>query len=289
MNEKNLQNQINELKQELARFKADYALHNHTITDGTSILRKNITLDPDQGLSVGYTAMVSQLNNYDGNVDEYVGSQVVGPGLGVSLSNRTDGMQQTFLHYPNQTDSFLVGFRKPAIFAFQNTTISVTMGGNTVTISGFNFVTNELAGALINIYDSSGNLVETQTIASNTATVVTIVDTWLNSTANGIFFIARPYFVGSSEYIYQRFYTQEGTSGGIRFGVGPTNGGQNGLLYMDAAGALWWRDKAGVSTPVFLNAAVPLAGTHSYWVSDTNGGPVDRQLTFQDGILISET
>ena len=53
--------------------------------------------------------------------------------------------------------------------------------------------------------------------------------------------------MGSAQTIFQRFYTQEGTAGGIRFGVGATAGGQNGLLYSDATGDLYWRDKAGTS------------------------------------------
>ena len=120
-----------------------------------------------------------------------------------------------------------------------------------MTINGFDFTTNELSGHLINIYNSSGTFVESQAIASNTSTVITISGTWTSSTSGGIFFIYNPAYLGSAEHIWQRAYVQEGTSGGVRFGVGPTAGGQNGLLYMDSAGDLWWRDKAG--TAIQLN------------------------------------
>lgn len=33
----------------------------------------------------------------------------------------------------------------------------------------------------------------------------------------------------------------------------------------------------------------PLPGTKVYYVADTSGGAVTRKLTFQDGLLISET
>lgn len=34
---------------------------------------------------------------------------------------------------------------------------------------------------------------------------------------------------------------------------------------------------------------IPLSGTKVYYVSDSSGGAVTRKLTFQDGLLISET
>lgn len=37
------------------------------------------------------------------------------------------------------------------------------------------------------------------------------------------------------------------------------------------------------------NGPTPLAGTKTYWVSDTSGGAVTRKLTFTNGILTSET
>jgi len=51
--------------------------------------------------------------------------------------------------------------------------------------------------------------------------------------------------------------------------------GLKGILYGD-----------GSST---LTAITPLAGTKVYYVSDSNGGLITRKLTFQNGILISET
>jgi hypothetical protein len=38
-----------------------------------------------------------------------------------------------------------------------------------------------------------------------------------------------------------------------------------------------------------ITAVTPLAGTKTYYVSDTSGGAVTRKLTFTDGILTSET
>lgn len=38
-----------------------------------------------------------------------------------------------------------------------------------------------------------------------------------------------------------------------------------------------------------ITTVTPLAGTKVYWVSDSEGGGIDRKLTFTDGILTAET
>lgn len=63
-------------------------------------------------------------------------------------------------------------------------------------------------------------------------------------------------------------------------GVSVSNGGTGtntltGILKGNGAGA--------------FTAVVPLAGTKTYWVSDTSGGAVNRKLTFVDGVLTAET
>lgn len=50
------------------------------------------------------------------------------------------------------------------------------------------------------------------------------------------------------------------------------------------------RDYIGLlKTDLDILAAPGLAGTKIYYVSDTNGGAVNRKLTFVDGILTAET
>lgn len=252
MTNEELVNKINQLENELKQFKYDYSKHQHSNVDGTNLLRKNISLDGDQSLSVGLQQMV-QVPTTD------VGTSGEAIGFATSLSkddnkgfpNKYNGLQVNYLHQPNGTQSFITALRGIAVSPPAGATVSVTAGGSTVTIDGYNFTTNELAGGLINIVNSAGTFVECKTIASNTSNVITISGTWGASTAGGTFLIYTPVYLGSEEQIWQRFYTQEGTSGGIRFGVGPTSGGQNGLLYMDSVGDLYWRDKSG--TAIQLN------------------------------------
>ena len=246
-----LAQEIQDLRQEIELLKSRYAVHQHDDVDGTNHLRKNIVLDKDQSIVIGTGGIVTDSNATGSVSDIYNFYTTVGPDTGPTIfGNQSPNLQLVMQHLPNNTSlqSFIFGMRKPLVSSWQGTKTSTTLGGNTATISGYNFATNSLAGALINITASDGTFVETQTIASNTATSITISGTWLASTSSADFYIYVPVFFGSADFPWQRLYTQEGTGAGIRFGVGPTAGGQNGLLYMDSTGDLYWRDKAGTST-----------------------------------------
>lgn len=141
--------------------------------------------------------------------------------------------------------SFFFGYRPPL---YANTGKSVSNAGSTITDASFTWVTNSLANAYINIFDSAGVFKFTRKIASNTASVITITGTWPSSVSDANYIVFMPVYLGSADYPWRRVYTGEGTGEGIRFGYGVTAGGTNGLLYMDATGDLYWRDKAGSAT-----------------------------------------
>jgi len=249
----NLERQVAELTSTLETFKRDYSKHEHDNVDGTKRLTKDIEIDKNNFFSVGYGGQGSAPVQNIGTATEQLQYSI-----GLSRDNRRgfvnklDTLQFNFIHKPNNTlkQSFINAFRGIVVSSLPDQTVATTAGGNTITISGFNFTTNELAGEVINISNSSGTFIESRVIASNTSTVITITGTWGASTSNANFGIFSPVFLGSAETIWQRFYTQEGTDGGIRFGMGVTAGAlnQNGLLYMDATGDLYWRNKSGTST-----------------------------------------
>lgn len=249
MDESNLQQRMNQLEQRLATFENKYATHQHSNTDGTNYLRKNIVLDADQAITVGDGQWQTFRLPSATDGTNYISGMSVGTNTTPGVTQKSPNMQMFMTHVPGSAAkfSFLTAECAPLVVPYENTSISTTLGGTTVTIAGYGFATDELAGAYINIYDA-GTLIETQTIASNTATVITISGTWLASTT-GTFKIYNPVFLGRTDTIWHRVYVEEGTSvGGVRFGVGSTANGQNGLLYMDAAGDLFWRDKANAST-----------------------------------------
>lgn len=228
-------------------------LHNGKDTPKITV----VDLPTGTPLRLGLGGMIST-SNKDFVAPNTVGEQIVtsivaGKDQAGSVGITTENLQFNLIHYPqNASDplqSFVTAFRPPLYETIFNTTISVTAGGNTLTTVGYGFDTNILAKGLINIYDSTGALVETQTIVSNTSTVITISGTWLASTT-GTFRIWSPVYLGEAGTPWRRLYVMDGTAGGIRFGVGTTNGGQNGLLYMDSGGALNWRNNAGLSSAI---------------------------------------
>lgn len=248
------QNKIIQLEKSLKQLEDKYLVlekilqkHQHDGIDGTNQLRKNIKLDNDQWVQVGLGSQATAPIRGLGTAAEQLQYAIsLGKDDGrTGFVNKADILQLDFLHQPNTALSFISSRRTPVVTSLEGTSISTTASGNTTTIDGFNFITNELAGGLINIYNSSGTFIESRVIDSNTSTVITITGTWSASTSSATFDIYKPTYLGTAEYVWQRFYAQEGTAGGIRFGVGPTTGGQNGLLYMDSAGDLFWRDKAG--------------------------------------------
>lgn len=241
---------IQNLQQEITDLKQGYSVHQHDDIDGTNHLRKNIVLDQDQSVVVGCLQAITATGFNPTDGVNFFGAIVTGEDMRNAYVAESPNMQMLLTHVPNSAAkfSFVTATRSPLVVSYANKTVSTTAAGNTITIAGYDFATNELAGAYINIYNSSAVLVETQTIASNTSTVITISGTWLNSTSNATFDIYVPVFIGRTSAIWRRLYVEEGTaSGGVRFGPGPTGNGQNGLLYMDAAGDLYWRDKAGAS------------------------------------------
>ena len=245
-------NLLNELKKDFEVFKQNFEAHKHTNNDGTKKVTNGIDTIPGEVVSFGIGSAVSMTANPSSSTEENRLYLSVGSDANSIQLQQSKSLQINMLHQPNNTSnqSFITAFRPPLYVPVNGTTISVTAGGSTVTINGYNFTTNALTNAVINIYSSSGSLVESRIIASNTSDVITINGTWGATTSGGSFLILQPVFLGSADQIWQRFYVQEGTGGGIRFGMGVTAGSQNqnGLLYMDSAGDLYWRNKSGTST-----------------------------------------
>jgi hypothetical protein len=254
MTPEELENKIQELENKIRTLEANYTKHQHDSLDGTNTLKKSIKLDVDQYLNVGLGSLNCSPLRFAGTTDERVEFAIgVGKEDGkTGFVNKADIAQVTLYQQPKSSTKFatLLGISGMIVSGFESSSVSVSAGGNTVTINGFGFVTDELAGSIINIYNSSLAYIETQTIASNTATEITISGTWSATTNGGKFFIYNPLYLGKSDYSYERLYVMGEETGGIRFGTGPTNAGskQNGLLYMDSAGDLQWRNKAGTVT-----------------------------------------
>lgn len=231
----NLQSKVNDLSRKLET-------HKHTGIDMTSKIDGTLELKDQSQIQIGNSG-ITAITRGSANYQLFVSGSDTSQGF----ANTTGNTQLTL---ENQTsNSFYYGFRPPLYSRTGG--ISITSAGNTLTDTGFAWTTNILAGAYINTYDSSNALKDTRVIASNTANQITITGTWSFTDSNSSYIVFIPVYLGSADYPWRRVYTGEGTGEGIRFGYGATNAGTNGLLYMDATGDLYWRNKAG--TPIKLN------------------------------------
>ena len=241
-----LLNKIADLEKKIQDLEDTLTRHNHTGRDGSSRLNYTQDIDSLEEYRVGYAASFS-------------GTTITGPAsVAIVQAGRDNNLikgyrnSQVLLQHLDSTDdstrlSFLLGARYPS---YSGVLGNVTSGGSTLTQSEYSWDTDALVGSRIFITDSGGNF-ETRTITSNTATVATISGTWGTTVTNGVWGVVTYVYLGAAQYPWQRAYVAEDTAGGVRFGDGETNGGDNGLLYMDATGDLYWRNKAG--TPTKLN------------------------------------
>jgi len=248
MNEDDVKNLIEKYMNESQYGVTKIPSHLHNGMDTPKITVVDLPVETPVRLGLG--AIISfdaNKNVAPGNVaEETITAIVSGRDLGGTIGITSENLQVQLEHYPSDTNhfSFFDAFRNPVLTTPQNTTISVSAGGNTMTVSGYGMPTNKFANALIDIFDSTGALIETQVVASNTGSTITITGTWLNTTTGGSFIIFVPVFLGRTQYPWQRLYVQDTINGGIRFGGGPTNGGQNALLYTDGVN-LKFRKKDG--------------------------------------------
>lgn len=256
MEDQGNESRIKNLEQTVQRLSTLLAFHQHC-NDGTIPLRKNINLDRDQWLTVGATQFITQrpTSNLASDQD-YIHSISLGPdAVDVGLVYKSRNAQLDFIHFPESPGtSRLRGYASPLVTNPPGTMSAVTGGGNTIAIpASLGITTNELVDAFIVVNNEPGNAADQKVIASNTSTQITITGTWFASINPATYVIYRPIGLGDQSINYRILYIGEnglpaGSAAGIRFGGSVTNLGQNGFLYMDSAGDLYWRNKAGAST-----------------------------------------
>lgn len=229
--------------------------HGHTLDDGTARLQKSVDLLPGEGYGVGNIATFSGTAEKATGIDRTVAAMITGRD-----SNPADGSSnsQVYLEHQFHTDggtnqTFFQGIRAPL---FVGTTGRVTSGGTTFNQTTYTWEDDELAGAFIVVNTSDASSFECYVVSSNTSNTVTISGgTWGFSGTGLNFTIYVPVYLGSANFPWRRIYTMDGTAGGIRIGPGPTAGGQNGLIYTDSSGDLYYRDYAGAAVQLNSSAA----------------------------------
>ncbi len=239
-----LNKKLEDFSSQLQETKRSIESHTHLGNDGSSRLyHGDIVLKPGRKFQSGSMA----LEEFSGN-NAFQGSLVVGKDADSSgAQGKFKSAQVALVHLPD-TDgttnySYLLGIRTPS---YVGTDGNIVSGGTTFTQNTFTFEVNELVGAYLQVYNPSvAGEWDTYEIASNTASGITITGgTWTFTGNASAWYVYMPVYLGWSEFPWRRVYTTDGISGGIRFGQGDTNGGQNALLYTDGT-SLKFRKKDG--------------------------------------------
>ena len=246
-----LQNSFRAASEEFESFKNEYKEHNHQKNGESVPITSSIELAPNEHIKIGNFTL-EEVTAPQGLSKEQVNAYfVVGkdtdPGDGSENTQITIEHQGATTGTTNQT--FFYGIRAPI---FTGTRAAVASGTTLLKTNEFSFKANELDGANIAVFDSANpTQFDVYEIASNTNNEIIVTGgTWTFTDTSASWVIFMPVYLGSPQYPWRRVYTTDGLTGGIRFGIGDTNGGQNGLLYMDSSGFINWRNPTGTILPL---------------------------------------
>jgi len=189
------------------------ARHTHQGVDGSSKLDKDIAINPFRFFKAGTAAMTGFTQNEGTSSEINKMSITAGPTSGTVKDSSID-TEIILEHQPNALQSFFYSYRPPLYTGVA----SISSGGNTLTDSRWNWATNELAGAYVNVFD--GTNLYTHLISSNTSSVITISDTFSFTNSSTNYIVLMPVYHGSAEYPWRRLYTATD----IRFGIGASAG-----------------------------------------------------------------
>lgn len=262
MEREDLQNQIEELQELLDKqvainkensraiegLRKELNAHSHLGADGTSEIRRTVTIPAGEGFVVGNAALEDASNQTN-----KVGALVVGPSTtpGTVLNSPNSQVELTHggtgLSDAAANLSFFRGLRPP-LYSFNDG--QITSGESVMTQSKFTFSDDELVGSFptyLSVYNpDSATDFDSFRITANDSKTITIDGTFAFSGNKIGWIIFKPVFLGSADFPWQRAYVMEGSEGGLRFGPGATAGGQNAILYIDSSsGFLIFRDQGG--------------------------------------------
>lgn len=257
---------LNDKDQEIEELQRIMIDHGHQGDDGSARIDKNIHLLPQKFLTAGKAQFTDVTTGEGSSVEVNKLIMAVGPEPPTFLPTSLN-TELNLEHQPNGINSFYYGFRPP----LYTNTGSVTSAGTTLTDAKWNWDTNELAGAYINIANSAGTHQFTRQIASNTSTVITIDGTWPSTVTGGVYVVFMPIFFGSAQFPWRQLYSlgDDVSSGGtgaqrraLRMGFGTTAGADVISLYFGTGspesvitaniGSIYLRTDGGASTTFYV-------------------------------------
>ena len=236
-----------------------FSLHKHNGYDNSLEIDGNLRLKPTSFFTIGTSYQANTRLNAGLSNEANRHYLAAGKDSQLSFGNTTENTQLTLEDQPGTTgstnQSFYYGVRPPL---WAESGISITSGGNTLADTKRTWATNILAGAYIDVYDSTGTFKETRVIASNTATVVTITGTWTFTDTSSSYIIFMPVYLGSADFPWRRLYITsdirfgKGLSAGtdviwIKFGTATPEGAITANI-----GSLYMRTDGGTSTTLYV-------------------------------------
>lgn len=250
MDTQELQSKVTELTKQVEDLKRLMESHTHSGNDGsTYIYQDSVRQKTQQAYQIGSFAMSEYSGTPPGLGSVFVNRGFLVIGKDEILQDGFDNAQLTIEHQPTTdgttNQSFFYGYRGRVYQGFKGI---IEAGSSTLSQKEFEFVPNSLVGLQVNYLRNDG-VQESYSITSNDKNSITINGTWSITQAEGSFFIFIPIYLGGAEYPWRRVYVADGTGGGVRFGYGSTNEGQNGLLYMSGEN-LVWRSPSGTTTTI---------------------------------------
>lgn len=263
---------VNQLKTDLTNLLGRFDGHEHNVTDGTKKIR---TIEANRGdfVKVGDTCLVGSVSA-SGSSDSTTFGISTGPDS-FGFNQRSLSTDFNIDHYQftngSENQSFIRSFRPPL---YVNSGKSITAGASTLSDTGQSWTTNQLAGAYIYLFDSSGNSLESRQIASNTATQITIDGTWASTDSNVSYIVYMPVYLGAANIPWRQVYIggDDVSSGGtgaqrrvLRFGYGTTSGADViGIYYGTGSpesvvtanvGSLYLRKDGSTSTTLYVKTS----------------------------------
>ena len=245
-NDQEILNRLIQLEQNQASLASQMSMHQHLGIDGTSqmigqpdlkantlsLVSRNINTGENtfplaayaqpSGSTSGNAFFYGVTVNSPGTANEnIIGSLATGKvdSLGSNQKGGVDrGLYTAFNYHGNDTHnppwSFIYAVRDAFVY---NTT--TTSASNTISIdtTKYTIAVNELVGWYVSVLHSTGET-EQFKVLSNTASTITVDDTWALSDSNANVAIFVPIFLGAANYPWRRLYVGDE----IRFGAGMT-------------------------------------------------------------------
>lgn len=278
-----------ETKEIIEELKDEIKTHDHDGSN-TSKVTGAPKIKTTEPVFVGNSGFMNLTNlNTDGaGQKRYVYTMWAGNNENVFSSSNAQIDKNSFLYFDNfQGANTNLSATAYPTFLNQGNQLSITAAQTVITDDTFGWTTSELVNTYVFIQTSGGSVM--RKITANTSTTFTMASS-TGLTGSYIYAIYKPVLLGSSTFPWRRLYVLDGDANGIRFGRGATGTGENSLLYADeSTGDLSYKNFAGSDKNIAATTATPLSGTKTYYVADSSGGATTRKLTFNDGILTSET